>query len=74
MSKIREGVSLRSLEQRSPLNIYVEEAEKRFDILKKNTAHKVVLSIYRLYVPKAQEAIVEKLHENMLLSDHSYNN
>ena len=73
MSKIREGVSLRSLEQRSPLNIYVEEAEKHFDILKKNTAHKVVLSIYRLYVPKAQEAIVEKLHENMLLSDHNYN-
>ena len=73
MSKIREGVSLRSLEQRSPLNIYVEEAEKRFNILKKNTAHKVVLSIYRLYVPKAQETIVEKLHENMLLSNHHYN-
>lgn len=27
MTKIREGVSLRSLEQRSPLNIYVEEAD-----------------------------------------------
>ena len=30
MSKIREGVTLRSLEQKSPLNIYVEEADKHF--------------------------------------------
>ena len=61
MSKIREGVSLRSLEQRSPLNIYVEDADKNFGTMTKNVAHQVIISIHRLYIPKTNEGLIEKL-------------
>ncbi|MCQ2747834.1 MAG: hypothetical protein MJ223_00935 [Mycoplasmoidaceae bacterium] len=73
MSKIREGVILRSLEQKSPLNIYVEEADRRFEILKRNVAHKVVISIHRMYIPNIQSSICERFHEDKLLSDAKYN-
>ncbi|MCQ2789848.1 MAG: hypothetical protein MJ229_05670 [bacterium] len=73
MSKIREGVTLRSLEQKSPLNIYVEEADKHFEILKKNVAHKVIISIHRLYIPKIAGVLLERLHESKLISDTHYN-
>lgn len=69
MSKIREGVTLRSLEQKSPLNIYVEEADKHFNTLKKNVAHKVVISIHRLYIPNIAATIIDRLHDSKLISD-----
>ena len=72
MSKIREGVTLRSLEQKSPLNIYVEEADKHFTTLKKNVAHKVVISIHRLYIPKITGIVAERLHDSKLISDAKY--
>ncbi|WEK83283.1 MAG: preprotein translocase subunit SecA [Mycoplasma sp.] len=63
MLRLREGVNLRSLEQRSPLNIYVEEADQRFKEMKENVAHYVINSINRIYVPKINEAILNKLSE-----------
>ena len=57
MMKIREGVNLRSLEQRSPLNIYISEADEHFQKMKNNVAHSVVLNINRIYVPKINEAM-----------------
>ncbi|MBQ0045321.1 MAG: preprotein translocase subunit SecA [Mycoplasma sp.] len=72
MSKIREGVTLRSLEQKSPLNIYVEEADKHFTTLKKNVAHKVVISIHRLYIPNIAATINDRLHDSKLISDKHY--
>jgi hypothetical protein len=57
MTKVREGVSLRSLEQRSPLNIYVEEADKNFTQLKKNVAIGSVTSFHRIFVPNFQNEI-----------------
>lgn len=72
MSKIREGVTLRSLEQKSPLNIYVEEADKHFNILKNNVAHKVVISIHRLYIPNIAATINERLHDSKLITDKHY--
>ncbi|MCQ3907841.1 MAG: hypothetical protein MJ219_03845 [Mycoplasmoidaceae bacterium] len=72
MSKIREGVTLRSLEQKSPLNIYVEEADKHFSKLKQNVAHKVVISIHRLYIPNIAGIINERLHDSKLISDTKY--
>ena len=72
MSKIREGVTLRSLEQKSPLNIYVEEADKHFDRLKQNVAHKVIISIHRLYIPNIAGIINDRLHDSKLITDARY--
>lgn len=72
MGKIREGVMLRSLEQKSPLNIYVEEADKHFTILKNNVAHKVIISIHKLYIPNIVAIINERLHDSKLISDIHY--
>lgn len=78
ITKIREGVQLRSLEQRSPLNIYVEEADWNFGEMKKNTAHQVVISIHRIYIPKVNDQLHEELtkilpklnlKENALVND-----
>ncbi|MCQ3915560.1 MAG: hypothetical protein MJ195_02280 [Mycoplasmoidaceae bacterium] len=72
MGKIREGVTLRSLEQKSPLNIYVEEADQHFNTLKKNVAHKVVISIHRLYIPNIAGVINDRLHDSKLITDKHY--
>lgn len=61
MLRLREGVNLRSLEQRSPLNIYVDEADKHFADMKKNVAHTVINNINRIYIPKINEAIFNAL-------------
>ncbi|MDR0739929.1 MAG: preprotein translocase subunit SecA [Mycoplasmataceae bacterium] len=61
ITRVREGVSLRSLEQRSPLNIYVEEADWHFNEMRKNVAHQIIISFHRLYIPK----INEELHNNL---------
>lgn len=55
--KVREGVTLRSLEQRSPLNIYVQEADWHFDKMKKNVAHSAIINFHRLFIPKINEEI-----------------
>ncbi len=43
-NKLREGVSLRSLEQVSPLHLYVEESDKAFEKLKVDVAYQVVFA------------------------------
>ncbi len=69
MSKIKEGVTLRSLEQKSPLNIYIHEADMFFDKLKKNIAHQTVISIFRFYVPNSNRKIIESLIQEEILSN-----
>ena len=61
MVKVREGVNLRSFEQRSPLNIYVEEADKHFNNMKRNIAHAAIIQINHIFVPKVNEAIFNEL-------------
>jgi preprotein translocase subunit SecA len=61
MVKVREGVNLRSFEQRSPLNIYVEEADKHFNEMKRNVAHAAIIQINHIFVPKVNEAIFNEL-------------
>jgi preprotein translocase subunit SecA len=61
MTKIREGVTLRSLEQRSPLNIYVQEADYNFNEMKKNVAHNSVIALHRIYIPKVNEELHNRL-------------
>jgi preprotein translocase subunit SecA len=61
MTRIRESVSLRSLEQRSPLNIYVDEADKFFNEMKKNIAHAIIVSIHNLYIPKINQELFNSL-------------
>lgn len=55
ISKIREGAWLRSLEQRSPLNIYVEEADWNFNEMRKNIAHQVILSLHKIFLPRSND-------------------
>ena len=50
MVKIREGVTLRSLEQRSPLNIYVNEADNHFNEMKSTVAHNVIMNINHIFI------------------------
>lgn len=61
MVKVREGVNLRSLEQRSPLNIYVEEADKHFEEMKQKVAHAAIVQINHIFVPRVNEAIFNEL-------------
>ena len=68
MSKIREGVALRSLEQKSPLNIYTEEADKLFNLMKEKVAHKIIIDIHRCYNPKGIKIFFDKLFENKIIS------
>ena len=68
MSKIREGVALRSLEQKSPLNIYTEEADKLFNLMKEKVAHKIIIDIHRRYNPEGIKIFFDKLFENKIIS------
>ena len=45
ISKLREGVNLRAYEQKSPLNIYVEDADILFWELKVQIANKVIRNV-----------------------------
>jgi preprotein translocase subunit SecA len=53
MTKIREGVSLRSLEQKSPLNIYIEESDNNFEALKLAVARNTIYAIHKFFVANA---------------------
>ncbi|MDR3249780.1 MAG: preprotein translocase subunit SecA [Mycoplasmataceae bacterium] len=61
VGKIREGVSLRSLEQKSPLHIYVGEADKNFDEIKKSIARSCILALHRMYIPDSNKIIRETM-------------
>ena len=74
--KIREGVSLRSFEQRSPLNIYVEEADNHFKEMKTLVANQCVCSINRIYIPKINDAIINELNNilpNLKIDEAAFN-
>lgn len=45
ITKLREGVNLRAYEQKSPLNIYVEDADKLFNELKRKIAIRSIKAI-----------------------------
>lgn len=45
ITKLREGVNLRAYEQKSPLNIYVEDADKLFNELKRKIAIRTIKAI-----------------------------
>ena len=74
MVKIREGVTLRSLEQRSPLNIYVNEADNHFNEMKSTVAHNVIMNINDIFIPKVNEEIFNSLNQilSSLNISHEY--
>lgn len=47
IQKLRDGVSLRSFEQKSPLNIYVEDSDRLFNSMTKLIAQIVIKNIIR---------------------------
>ena len=71
--KIRESVNLRSLEQKSPLNIYVDEADKLFKLLINHVAHKVIITIHNLYNPAATPIMVDELYKTGMISSAKHN-
>lgn len=58
MIKLREGVSLRSYEQTSPLNIYVKEGDILFNKMLSDVAENVITSICQLATPSAQQSTI----------------
>jgi len=58
VTKIREGVTLRSLEQKSPLHIYVEEADKHFENMRVAIARNSVISLHRNYIPEVNKKLI----------------
>jgi hypothetical protein len=62
---------LRSLEQKSPLNIYVIEADKNFEIMKDNVANGCILAICKFFIAEINKKIFEvlkaKINEKYLL-------
>lgn len=62
MIKLREGVSLRSLEQTSPLNIYVKEGDLLFVSMLAKIAKNVIVAICQLSTPTSQvEPVVDSV-------------
>ena len=61
MIKLREGVHLRSLEQRSPLNIYIEDGNNLFEKMKNDIVRDVILGACKLSLPNEQEKIRDAL-------------
>lgn len=62
MIKLREGVSLRSLEQTSPLNIYVKEGDLLFVSMLAKIARNVIVAICQLSTPTSQvEPVVDSV-------------
>lgn len=63
MTKLREGVNLRSLEQRSPLNIYIEDGNLLFEKLKSDVVRDVINSICKLSLPNESSEVLEALEK-----------
>lgn len=68
MTKLREGVNLRSLEQRSPLNIYIEDGNTLFEKMKSDVVINVINQIFEISLPN-QEIILQEELRNLLNSD-----
>lgn len=63
MSKLRDSVSLRSLEQKSPLNIYVEEGDIIFQKFLSETAHASLITFLNYNIPGIDTKCYEYLQK-----------
>lgn len=61
MLKLREGVNLRSLEQKSPLNIYVEEGNALFEKMQDNIVTNAILAFCALNLANQQQGLINCL-------------
>lgn len=50
--KLREGVTLRSMEQTSPLNVYIRETDILFQTMLQKIARDVIIQIANLATPE----------------------
>lgn len=66
MTKLREGVNLRSLEQRSPLNIYIEDGNNLFEKMKSDVVRDVINGICRLSLPNETNLIYDALDKSKI--------
>ncbi|MDE5841393.1 MAG: preprotein translocase subunit SecA, partial [Malacoplasma sp.] len=63
MTKLREGVNLRSLEQRSPLNIYIEDGNNLFEKMKNEIVFDTVTNLCYLTLPNESVELTKALDE-----------
>jgi len=49
------------LEQKSPLNIFVEEADTLFNMLKVNIARTSIIALHRIYMPEYNKIMIENI-------------
>ncbi|MDE5767575.1 MAG: preprotein translocase subunit SecA [Malacoplasma sp.] len=63
MTKLREGVNLRSLEQRSPLNIYIEDGNNLFEKMKNEIVFDTVTNLCYLALPNESVELTKALDE-----------
>lgn len=69
MTKLREGVSLRSLEQRMPLNIYIEDGNKLFERMKFDVVEAVFSAFLRLSLPNEELEIRKALDLSNIINE-----
>ncbi|MDE5775147.1 MAG: hypothetical protein K2H51_02320, partial [Malacoplasma sp.] len=63
MTKLREGVNLRSLEQRSPLNIYIEDGNNLFEKIKNEIVFDTDTNLGYLALPNESVELTKALDE-----------
>ncbi|MGL5246549.1 MAG: preprotein translocase subunit SecA [Mycoplasmoidaceae bacterium] len=61
MSKLKEAVNLRAYEQKSPLNLYIEDGNRFFEIMKSDIVNKVLNTIFLTPLPDEEKKIREIL-------------
>ncbi|MCF0217762.1 MAG: preprotein translocase subunit SecA [Malacoplasma sp.] len=69
MTKLREGVNLRSLEQRSPLNIYIEDGNNLFEKMKIDVVNDTIAALCNLSLPNESNELREALDSLVNSSD-----
>ncbi len=63
MSKLKEAVNLRAYEQRSPLNLYIEDGNKYFENMKNSVVNMVIAKLMQSPLPNQEKELLNALKE-----------
>ncbi|MGL4647334.1 MAG: preprotein translocase subunit SecA [Mycoplasmoidaceae bacterium] len=64
MSKLKEAVNLRAYEQRSPLNLYIEDGNRFFENMKTEIVNKVINNLINTPYPNEEKELRELFAKN----------
>ncbi len=65
LNKLRDSVNLRAYEQKSPLNIYIEESNIFFEQMKKIIVHSAFFAFNNMQLPNQEKYIRQALDEHI---------